>query len=475
MNKRLPKAATRSRHLTECASARWSKSKHFVVRRSWLCDALSLVAIAATVLLALGKPAAAQGCVGTLGPCFQALGFLDPLTPSASSFATAISPDGSVVVGGSVDSSGANEGFRWTAGTMSGLGFPGCASNCQAGASGVNQQGIISGFVGSGAPSLAYSWTNGVGTPLGLLPGVTTSIANAIAAQANVVVGTGQSNVAIVWRNGLATALLPLSMFPSSGGDGVSGNGQVVVGISSDPQCAFCARAVMWEGTTVSPLGYLGEFDTFSAALAANADGSVILGYSGGQFPPSITPVRWVNGAPLSLGDLDPYAIDATGLVVAGGSPSNAVPGAIRWTSADGEQSIQMLLTAAGVDTTGWIFQRATVNGNGRVFAGYGTDPNGNNQAFIARLPLPAALVTMHTHDFSGEGKSDLLWQGSTGFGATTFPVAVWTMNGAQIVQSGGVGALPSMWRSSASEISTAMDTPIFSRVIPAAIFQYGS
>src|SRR5262249_4643354 len=122
-----------------------------------------------------------------------------------------------------------------------------------------------------------------------------------------------------------------------------------------------------------------------------------------------------------------------------------AVPGAIRWTPTGLEESIQPLLTAAGVDTTGWIFQRAVVNGNGRMFAGYGTDPNGHIQAFIARLPLPAPLVTMHTHDFSGEGKSDLLWQGPTSVGPSpTFPVAVWTMNGAQVIQSAGIGAFPS-------------------------------
>lgn len=101
-------------------------------------------------------------------------------------------------------------------------------------------------------------------------------------------------------------------------------------------------------------------------------------------------------------------------------------------------------MTAAGVDTTGWIFLRAVVNGNGRVFAGYGSDPNGYYQAFIARVPLPAPLVTMHTHDFSAEGKSDLLWQGPTNVGPpSTFPVAVWTMNGAQVVQSAALGNLP--------------------------------
>ncbi len=271
------------------------------------------------------------------------------------------------------------------------------------------------------------------------------ALANAVAAQTNVIVGSGDPGAqAIVWQNGVATALPPLSTsIPSSAAGGVSGNGQVIVGASSyDPSNV---RAVMWQGTTITPLAFLHNFDTYSFAEAANADGSVILGQSGSIVEHSITPVRWVNGIPSGLGDLVPDGIDATGLVVAGGTPPNAVPGATRWTPADGEQSIQALLTAAGAHPTGWLLMRAVVNGNGRMFAGYGTDPNGDYQAFIARVPLPASLVTMHTHDFSGEGKSDLLWQGLTSLGPSpTFPVAVWTMNGAQVAQSAGIGAVPS-------------------------------
>ncbi len=65
--------------------------------------------MAAVLLLALGNPAASQGCVGAIGPCFQGLGFLAPLAPSPFSYPVSISPDGSVVVGVSMNSSGADE------------------------------------------------------------------------------------------------------------------------------------------------------------------------------------------------------------------------------------------------------------------------------------------------------------------------------------------------------------------------------
>jgi probable HAF family extracellular repeat protein len=450
MNRALFGASARARLIIEFALGCWSKSKRCVVRRRlWKCEALSIAMIAAVVLLARGGSSQAQSCVGTLGPCFQALGFLAPLATPPASIPTAISPDGSVVVGYSTDGSGTDEGFRWAAGTMTGLGFPGCTGDCQSHATGVNQQAIISGYVGNIGPSVShpYSWTNGVATPLPLLSGGTTSLAGGVAAQTNVIAGSGDPGAqAIVWQNGVATALPPLSTsIPSSTAAGVSGNGQVIVGSSSyDPSNPSNTQAVMWQGAVVTPLPFLDKY-TYSSAVAANADGSVILGQSATVIPRSAIPVRWVNGIPSVPGVFVPYAIDATGLVAAGAAPPNAVPGATRWTPAGLEESIQPLLTAAGVDTTGWIFQRAVVNGNGRMFAGYGTDPNGHYQAFIARLPLPASLVTMHTHDFSGEGKSDLLWQGPTSVGPSpAFPVAVWTMNGAQIVQSAGIGTFPS-------------------------------
>jgi uncharacterized membrane protein len=396
--------------------------------------------IAAVVLLTLGGPAAAQGCVGTLGPCFQGLGFLTPLSPIAMSQGMAISPDGSVVVGAG-DQGGGFEGFRWMAGTMSGLGFPGCTSNCQSQANGVNQQGIISGTVSGGALNgyHPYTWTNGVATPLGLLPGGTVAAAGAVAAQTNVIVGIGDPGTQpIVWQSGVATALPQLSI-PSSPA-GVSGNGQVIVGTSG--YGTNSDRAVMWQGATITPLPFLRNSDTISFAEAANADGSVIVGQSGTPSFGSLTSVRWVNGTPSTIGDISAGSVDATGLVVAGGTPLHF--SSYRWTPADGRQSIQSLLEAAGVHSYGWILENAVVNGNGRMFAGYGIDPNGQIQAFVARIPLPASLVTMHTHDFSGEGKSDLLWQSPAGFGGLAFLASVWTMNGAQVVLSADIGTFPS-------------------------------
>jgi len=47
---------------------------------------------------------------------------------------------------------------------------------------------------------------------------------------------------------------------------------------------------------------------------------------------------------------------------------------------------------------------------------------------------------TANTHDFDGDGKSDIAWRDASG------NLAVWLMNGAQVVQSAGMGGAPSVW-----------------------------
>ena len=52
----------------------------------------------------------------------------------------------------------------------------------------------------------------------------------------------------------------------------------------------------------------------------------------------------------------------------------------------------------------------------------------------------PAAWSVAGQRDFNGDGKADWLWHDSSG------NVAMWFMNGAQVAQSVGVGNLPTAW-----------------------------
>jgi probable HAF family extracellular repeat protein len=123
------------------------------------------------------------------------------------SFGTAVSADGSVVVGGSLD-----QAFRWTStGGMVGLGIlPGQLPGNHSVASAVSADGSMvvgsSGFSDTG--TVAFRWTPAGGmVSLGLLPGevrgvgLTGSFAAGVSADGSVVVGidTAASDRAFVW------------------------------------------------------------------------------------------------------------------------------------------------------------------------------------------------------------------------------------------------------------------------------------
>jgi hypothetical protein len=67
-------------------------------------------------------------------------------------------------------------------------------------------------------------------------------------------------------------------------------------------------------------------------------------------------------------------------------------------------------------------------------------DPTNRN---LGRIPISLNLTTQSltdTHDFNGDGKSDILWRSTGG------DVAMWFMNGATISAGAGLGNVPNVW-----------------------------
>ena len=57
-----------------------------------------------------------------------------------------------------------------------------------------------------------------------------------------------------------------------------------------------------------------------------------------------------------------------------------------------------MLVSDFGLDLTGWRLQGATaISADGQAIVGYGTNPNGQTEAWLAMIPEPgtALLVTV--------------------------------------------------------------------------------
>jgi probable HAF family extracellular repeat protein len=383
---------------------------------------------------------------------FQGLGYLSGGT---TSIATGVSADGTVVVGYGDATGSTQEAFRWTSGGgISGLGFIAGGNTSQA--LGISADGsvVVGHANSSGTPNYAFKWTSGGGM---------TSVASSdCAGQGPFAYGTNSNGALIVgnvdgtvapdcfpgraveWVSGGSYQLLfpnPPATPPSGLARGVSSDGLVIVGqvaANTGPSCNPCTQAFRWTGGSGVTLGDLGG--NFSAAYAANSDGSVVVGTAAVDIVNS-QPFRWTAaGGLVGLGgqsiNATAYAVSSDGSVVAGEASGKA----FRWTAATGLLYVQDLLVASGVNLSGWNLKQATgISADGTTIVGTADSPSGG-QAWIARLPATAVTRTS-THDFNGNGYSDIAWRQT---GGTT---AAWLMNGAQVVQSGGFGVVPTSWQ----------------------------
>ncbi len=300
-----------------------------------------------------------------------------------TSAAYGVSADGSTVVGRS-NTPGANtptsgdEAFRWTEeGGLQGLGdLPGGAFISHA--NGTSADGsIVVGYsrVGGRARIMdSFRWADETGMlGLGGFPGIThNNFANATSADGSIVVGYGQSlNGIEAYRWTADTGIVGLGVLPGAAwfqsfAEGISSDGSVIVGRSNS---ALGGEAYRWtaEGGMES-LGTLPE-SNLSWAMATSSDGSVVVGF----------------------GNVDGFRV------------------AFVWDPTSGMRSLGQILTDEGIDLTGWQLSEATdVSDDGRTVVGYGIDPAGGTQAWLAELPgqtfsnsrstsSPAAISTHST------------------------------------------------------------------------------
>lgn len=335
-------------------------------------------------------------------------------TTSLGSAALGVSADGKVVVGADgyigFDGDGAFyfganslAGFRWTAtGGMRTLGGSGLVFNTAVSGDG----SFWVGSVINDDTATAFRDTSNDSINLGHLGTGTRSFATGISADGSVVVGGSSINTetgavhAFRWTE--AGGMVDLSTLSGSSGQysrayGVSGDGTVVVGISGS---SSGDRAFRWTQTAgMSSLGTLNGYGA-SAANAASYDGSVIVGTAftqgeGGDNPSQA--FRWTNNVMTGLGYLTggdrsgANAVSADGKVVVGWSrtTTNAMStNAFRWTQPTGMQKVTDWLSANNVTVTpGWTLLDATgVSATGKVVVGYGENPDGVIEAWVARV-----------------------------------------------------------------------------------------
>jgi probable HAF family extracellular repeat protein len=397
-----------------------------------------------------------------------------PLSGNLFASASAISPDGSTVVGSSFGTPPQvqPQAIEWTAsGGTVGLGYVSglTASSYALAVSGALSQGGAAIFGGSenSTPTVeAFSWTQGGGmTSLSFPSGELSNLATGSSYDGTVVVGwrlNGSSNV-VAFRWTAATGLVSLGTLPgddTSSASGVSADGSTVVGVSENSTTGAQQAFVWTQAGGMVGLGYLPS-DTISVASAANADGSVVVGMSGTQ-PSGTTPppqvlhaFRWTAATGMvNLGTLSgdtgavANAVSSNGNVVVGQSIGQGVtasepyPYGVRafvWTASTGMQPIQDLLTGYGTNLGEIYFLSSAtgISGGGSVIIGTGCGYSyvgGNSYPcsdtpWVSNLTIPGVART-NTHDFNGDNKSDILWRDTSG------DVAIWEMNGTAILNA---------------------------------------
>jgi probable HAF family extracellular repeat protein len=185
--------------------------------------------------------------------------------------------------------------------------------------------------------------------------------------------------------------------------------------------CALLVCLAWWLGgvprsqaASFEGLGFLTGYTNLSQAFGVSADGSVVVGcsrYTYGTYGLYDRAFRWRNGAIAGPGCLPGYtnwitafAVSSDGSVIVGENDSATDSAAFIRDSAHGMRNLQSVLAGTyGLDLTGWSLKKAAgISADGNTIVGYGTDPAGKTEAWLAVLAEPTPLVLTNSSTTNG-------------------------------------------------------------------------
>lgn len=344
----------------------------------------------------------------------QSLTWLGVLPGGNMSEAYAVSADGQVVVGVSLNSSNSTAtAFRWTAAT--GMVSLGTLGGNRSYAHGVSADGsVVAGYSYDTANRVrAYRWANGVMEALSMPSDVRWSAAYGTSADGSVVVGQlslGQGRLrAFRWSAETGAVSLPLPENATvSDAMAVSADGQVVVGAAGDLTRTY---AVRWTPDGVEDIsgGYSG------IAFAVSADGRVVVGRSGTGT--TVQAFRWApETGHVLLGTLpggsfsEARAVSADGSIIVGqASTETNEHVAVRWREGVGWEDLNLvyenLLTPESL-----LIAAYAISPDGRYIVGFGYNSlTDRGEAWLLdTVPEPASVAVLMG------GLCALMWRRTT-------------------------------------------------------------
>lgn len=334
-------------------------------------------------------------------------------------------------LGGQGTSASGLEGFRWSeAGGFLAHGDPpnspynsathGISNNGQVAAGRVTI-GVANSRAGRWVPSFQY-----YALPPFNSTGFRYGSANAVSDDGLRLVGQTSAQIgstivgrAFFWRSntgGTVGTMLNLGVLQGStssfsNAQDISGNGLVVVGSSTltitepaedpeDPPTVVDTLTEAFRWTASGGMVGLGDFDEdemYSEALATTTDGSIIVGVASLDDPTPEDdeeeevdeggPVGfvWRDGTMQAVGDLHGGTFDSRlrgisddGQMAVGTGTDASGATAVIWDPANGLRKLSDLLSAAGVDLSGWTLTGAAdISADGEVIVGNAINPDG--------------------------------------------------------------------------------------------------
>lgn len=365
-------------------------------------DVKKLACACAVVLMGQGLAVASSAGFWGLGRLSEADTYIK---------STAISGDGSTVVGISMQWAGALGGriFKWTLED----GMTAVPDSANGWPLAISHDGSV--IVGTGGTRQIYVplgrgsfiWANGSKTTI--LPTTALSAATGLTPDGTFVVGASGApgNNGWTWQGGGPAGLTGLSAAM-----GISADGTVIAGNRTvpGPNGLNSTEACLWQEGLITGLGTLtpDRDDRFSGTNAMSADGKVVVGRSLSSTM-DIEAFRWsqetgmiaLGGPPGWSGrniQSSAWDVSADGSVVVGGAVDFSNPireQALIWDASHGTRVLyDVLVDDYGLDLAGWrLLDANAISDDGLTITGYGIAPDGRRQPWVVQLPEPSTAT----------------------------------------------------------------------------------
>jgi probable HAF family extracellular repeat protein len=183
----------------------------------------------------------------------------------------------------------------------------------------------------------------------------------------------------------------------ASSATAVSADGSVIVGRATSEAGIINGEAFRWTADDgMVGLGDLPGGSFISAAFDMSDDGAVVVGQ--GTTINGLQAFRWTAASGMvGLGGsaLTGYGVSADGSVIVGQASSTIGSQAFYWTEALGVVNLRDLLIANGSSNlSGWnLISAEDVSSDGLTIVGFGTNPAGDTEAWVATIPEPATIL----------------------------------------------------------------------------------